>query len=79
VARILLPFCLKILLSHGGWLVRGKVMFNILMDWEELKVYFTSDKPAQLQFDTKFKATLLQEMLSDYKNCLFFASATPVV
>jgi hypothetical protein len=49
------------------------------MNWEELKAYFTSAKLAQSQFDTKFKARLLEEMLSDYKNYLFFKFATPVV
>jgi hypothetical protein len=38
-------------------------MFNILMNWGELKVYFTSAELAQTQFDTKFKARLLKEML----------------
>jgi uncharacterized membrane protein YbaN (DUF454 family) len=28
--------------SFTRWLVRGKVMFNILINWEELKAYFTS-------------------------------------
>jgi hypothetical protein len=60
-------------------LVRGKVMFNILMNWEELKAYFTPVKLAQSHFDTKFKARLLNEKLSDYKNYLFFAFATHVV
>jgi hypothetical protein len=45
-------------------LVRGKVMFNILMNWEELKAYFTSAELAQSQFDTKFKTRRLKEMLS---------------
>jgi len=54
-------------------------MFNILMNWEELKAYFTSAELAQSQFDTKFKAGLLKEMLSDNKNYLFFESAAPVV
>jgi hypothetical protein len=49
------------------------------MDWEELKAYFSSDELAQSQFDTKFKARLLKEMLSEYKNCFFFVFATPVV
>jgi len=49
------------------------------MNWEELKAYFTSAELAQSQFDTKFKARLLKEMLSDYKNYLFFGFATPVV
>jgi hypothetical protein len=59
--------------------VCGKVMFNVLMNWEELKAYFTSAELAQSQFDTKLKARLLNVMLSDYKNYLFFEFATPVV
>jgi hypothetical protein len=59
--------------------VRGKVVFNIVMTWEELKAYITSAELAQSQFDTKFKARLLKEMLSDYKNYLFFEFATPNV
>jgi hypothetical protein len=54
-------------------------MFNILLNWEELKAYFTSAELAQSQFDTKFKGRLLKEMLSDYKNYLFFEFATPIV
>jgi hypothetical protein len=65
--------------SFTRWLVRGKVMFNILMKWEELKAYFTSAEIAQSQFDTKFKFRLLKEMLSDYKYYLFFEIATPFV
>ena len=65
--------------SFTRWLVRGKVMFNILMNWKELKAYFTSAEQAHSQFDTKFKARLLKEMLSDYKNYLFFQFATPVL
>jgi hypothetical protein len=65
--------------SFMWWLVGGKVMLNILMNWEELKAYFTSAELAHSQFDTKFKARLLKEMLSDYKNYLFFEFATAVV
>jgi len=54
-------------------------MFNILMNWEELKTYFTSAELAQSQFYTKFKVKLLKEMLSDYKNYLFFEFATNIV
>ena len=49
------------------------------MNLEELKAYFTSAELAHSQFDTKFRARLLKEMLSDYKNYLFFEFATPVV
>ena len=43
-------------------------MFDILMNWEELKAYFTSAELAQSQFGTKFRARLLKEMLSDNKS-----------
>jgi hypothetical protein len=65
--------------SFKRWLVRGKGMFNILMNWEDLKTYFTSAELAQSQFDTKFKVRLLKEMLSVYKNYLFFEFATRFV
>jgi hypothetical protein len=64
--------------SFTRWLVCGKVIFNILMNWEELMAYFTSTELAQSQFDTKFKLRLLKEM-SDYKNYLFFEFAASVV
>jgi hypothetical protein len=39
--------------SFTRWLMRGKVMFNMLINWEELKAYFTSAELTQSQFDTK--------------------------
>jgi hypothetical protein len=42
-------------------------MFNILINWEELKAYFTSAEITQSKFETKFKARLLKEMCSDCK------------
>jgi hypothetical protein len=55
-------------------------MFNIFMNWEELKAYFTSAELVQSQLDTKFKARRhLKETLSDYKSYLFFEFATPIV
>jgi hypothetical protein len=59
--------------------VRGKVIYNILKNWEELKANFTSAELAQSQFDTKFKDRHIKEMLSDYKNYLFFKLAIPIV
>ena len=41
--------------SFTRWLVRGKFMFNVLMNWEEPKAYFTSAEVAQTQFDTNSK------------------------
>jgi hypothetical protein len=65
--------------SFTRWLVRGKVMFNISTNREELKAYFTSAELDQSQCDTKFRPRLLKEMLSDNKNYFFFEFATPVV
>ena len=58
---------------------RGKVMFNILMNWEELKAYFTSVELDQSEFDTKFRVRLPKEMLWDKKYCWLFEFATAVV
>jgi hypothetical protein len=54
-------------------------MFNIFMKWNELRAYFTAAELAKSQFVTKFKARLLKEMLSDYKNYMFFEFATLVL
>ncbi|XP_076802430.1 uncharacterized protein LOC143446600 [Clavelina lepadiformis] len=65
--------------SSTRWLIRGKVMFNILMNWEELKAYFISAELAQDNFDTKYKARVIKEMLLDQTNYLYFHFATPCV
>lgn len=51
--------------------VRGKVMYNILVNWEEQKAYFISAEVVETKFDTKFKSRMLKEMLLDYKNNSF--------
>jgi hypothetical protein len=66
-------------LSFNRYFVHGKAMLKIFMNWKGLNAYFTSDELAQSQCNTKFKARFLKEMLSDYKNYLFFEFATPVV
>ena len=40
------------------WLARGKVMFNILMNWEELKAYFICAELSTSNFRSRFKARL---------------------
>ena len=65
--------------SSTRWLIREKVMFNILMNWEELKAYFISAKLAQANFDSKYKARVVKEILLDQKNYLYFHFATPCV
>ena len=65
--------------SSTRWLVRGKVMFNISVNWKELETYFSSEESAQSRFNTKYKAKLLKEMMLDGKNYLYFQFATPIV
>ena len=54
-------------------------MFNILMNWEELKAYFNSVELAPANFDSKYKARVIKEMLLDQKIYLYFHFATPCV
>ena len=65
-------------LSSARWLVRLKVMFNILVNWQELKAYFTCAELATDKMGSQYKARLLKEMLSDDSNYLYFVFATPV-
>ena len=61
-------------------LVRGKVMYNILVNWEELKAYFASCEHAQKNnVQVRYKARLLKDMLSDSGNLLYFKFVTPFV
>ena len=54
-------------------------MYNILRNWRELKSYFTCVEMATEKMDSKYKAQLLKEMLSDDTNYLYFVFTTPVV
>ena len=53
------------------WLVRGKVIFNILTNWEILKMYFTLIE-GEGEANVRYKARLLKEMLQDPINYLYF-------
>ena len=66
-------------LSTTRWLVRGKVMMNILSNWEELIVYFTAFENSKERADTRYKARLLKDMLMDKTNLLYFHFALPIV
>ena len=58
-------------LSTTRWLVRGKVMNNILVNWHELKAYFeAADNPKRYQ--TRYKTRLIKDMLQDHSNFLYF-------
>ncbi|KAG7171889.1 hypothetical protein Hamer_G000820, partial [Homarus americanus] len=57
------------------WLVRGKVIYNILLNWEELKAYFAVAVP---RADTSYhyKAREILGMLEDPVNLLYFHCVT---
>lgn len=64
--------------SKTRWLVRGKVLFKILMNWEELKAYFMVAEPASTQ-SARYKARVLLDMLRDPATLLYFHFASPLV
>ncbi|KAK3880383.1 hypothetical protein Pcinc_015149 [Petrolisthes cinctipes] len=65
-------------LSATRWLVRGKVIYNILVNWMELKTYFQC---ASIQGSNGvwYKTRILHEMLSDDCNYLYFVFSSPIV
>ena len=54
-------------------------MYNLLVNWETLKAYFTCFEQNYARYQVKYKARMIKEMLSDYKNYLYFVFATPIV
>eukprot|EP00795_Rhopilema_esculentum_P002040 gene2040-17605_t len=64
--------------SQTRWLVRGKVIFNILVNLQELRAYFSI---AELEGDAKvrYKARLIADMLRDPINLLYFHFLSPIV
>ena len=65
-------------MSATRWLVRGKVLFNILVNWEELKAYFLVEEP-NCKSDVRYKARMLLSMLNDGINYLYFQFLSPIV
>eukprot|EP00794_Sanderia_malayensis_P000016 gene16-606_t len=57
--------------SKTRWLMRGKVIYNCLVNWEELKAYFAAAEHASSQ-DARYKACTILEMLNDPVNLLYF-------
>ena len=64
-------------MSTTRWLVPGKLIYNILVSWEELKTYFSI---AELEMDSsaRYKAKLIGEMLKDDINKLYFLFDSPI-
>lgn len=58
--------------SKTRWLVRGKCIYQILTQWEELKAYFSS------VVDRNYTARLLKDMLLDQTNKLYLTFACPM-
>ena len=67
-------------LSATRWLVRGKVIFAIWTNWEELKAYFLCTENAQtLNSDQRYRARAIKDMFHDPTNFMYFTFVGPVV
>lgn len=64
--------------STSRWLVTGKLIFRILMNWEELKVYFMTAEPASTQA-ARYKARIILDMLKDPIIYLYFHFVSPLI
>ena len=64
--------------STTRWLVRGKIIFRILTNWNELKAYFLTAQQATTQA-ARFKARILLNMLNDPMMSLYFHFVSPLV
>ena len=64
--------------NQTRWLVRGKVIYNILVNWEILKTYFSLAE-GEVEANVRYKARLIKEMLHDPINHLYFHFLSPVV
>ncbi|XP_076049704.1 uncharacterized protein LOC143030440 [Oratosquilla oratoria] len=64
--------------SQTRWLARGKVMYSILMNWEELKAYFMCAEQAS-GADARYKARMISDILNDPINYWYFHCVTPIV
>lgn len=64
--------------STTRWLVRGKLISNILLNWEVLKVYFQNVERGAGQ-DVRYKAKIIKEMLHDDLNYLYFLFLSPII
>ena len=64
--------------STTRWLVRGKIIYHCLVNWEELRAYFTVDIPETNQ-KSRYKACTLLDMLNDRIIFPYFHFVSPLV
>ena len=65
-------------LPKTRWLIRGKILYNILVNWKELLAYFSSCE-TKLSLHARYKCSLIKEMLADRINYLYFTFITPII
>ena len=65
-------------MSTTRWLVRGKVIYNLLVNWEELRAYFMVAEP-ECSSDVRYKARMILSMLNDPINYIYFHFLSPIV
>lgn len=70
-----LPF---VKMSTTRWLVRGNVLNNLLLNWEELKAYFASAEQIG-GADARYKARMIRSMPFDNVNYLYMTFLAPIV
>ena len=65
-------------MSETRWLVCGKIIYNLLVNWEELKAYFNIANIEDTQ-DVRYKARLLWNLFNNDENNMYFVFASPIV
>jgi hypothetical protein len=64
--------------SKTRWLVRGKVLHRILINWEELLAYFQA-LVTTASSSVRYKVRVLIDMMRDHQNYLYVVFLIPTV
>jgi hypothetical protein len=64
--------------SNTRWLVQGKVLHRILVNWQELLAYFKA-MVSSASATVRYKVRTIIDMMSDRQNYLYFMFLTPIV
>nr|XP_047124193.1 uncharacterized protein LOC124806931 [Hydra vulgaris] len=64
--------------SATRWLVRGKCLYNLMVNWYELKAYFLCAK-AQAPACIRYRVTTINNMFNDETLYLYVVFLTPIV